>query len=45
MNEFSFSIPQEILVGRGTAEKLGDAAKNLGMPSSFPGRTSPRWAM
>ena len=35
MNEFRFSIPQDILVGRGTAEKLGDAAKKLGGTHAF----------
>ena len=35
MNEFAFSIPQDILVGRGTAERLAEAAKNTGGTHAF----------
>ena len=35
MNEFAFSIPQDILVGRGTAERLGEAAKKIGGTHAF----------
>ena len=30
MNEFSFSVPQNIVVGRGTMAKLPEIAKKLG---------------
>ena len=30
MNEFSFSVPQNIVVGRGTMAKLTEIAKKLG---------------
>ena len=35
MNEFGFSIPQNITVGRGTLGKLGEAAKKLGGTHAF----------
>lgn len=35
MNEFAFSIPQDILVGRGTAERLAEAAKKTGGTHAF----------
>ena len=35
MNEFAFSIPQDILVGRGTAERLAEAAKKIGGTHAF----------
>ncbi|WP_432646439.1 iron-containing alcohol dehydrogenase [Mitsuokella sp.] len=35
MHEFSFSIPQDILVGRGTVEKLAAAAKKIGGTHAF----------
>ena len=30
MNAFTFSVPQDVIVGSGSAEKLGEAAKKLG---------------
>lgn len=35
MNEFAFSIPQDILVGRGTVERLAEAAKKIGGTHAF----------
>ena len=35
MNECAFSIPQDILVGRGTAERLAEAAKKTGGTHAF----------
>ena len=30
MKPFTFSVPQDVIVGSGSAEKLGEAAKKLG---------------
>ena len=30
MKPFQFSVPQDVIVGSGSAEKLGEAAKKLG---------------
>lgn len=35
MKEFSFSIPQEIIVGQGSLAKLPEAAKKLGGSHGF----------
>ena len=35
MNDFSFSVPQNIMVGRGSLAKLPEAAKQLGGSHAF----------
>lgn len=45
MNEFNFSVPQNIIVGRGSMAKLPEVAKKWveSMHLSYPDRILRRW--